>query len=168
MYLEDIQSYYEGLCELHQDILHNTNSRRAFFRLQSMGEMTQLPNNAGDVMVMIERFNGRAIGEYDANKLQQFVTIRFAKLLAIPADGDFEQALVDCLDDSYLIMLDFVSKMRFDFEADNCSWLKYVDFKSMSWSEFQGPIIERHYGWDLVVPFIASMPEYRSEKWEAP
>lgn len=168
MYLEDIQEYFESLCVAHQDILHNTNSRRAFFRLQSMGEMTQLPNNAGPVLVMIERFNGRAIGEYDANKMQQFLTVRFAKVLEIPTDGDFEAELVNCLDDVYLIMMDFVSRMRFDFEADNCSWLKYVDLISLSWAEFQGPIIERHYGWDLVIPFKASFPAYREDKWPAP
>lgn len=168
MYLEDIQEYFEDLSALHQDVLHNSNGRKAFFRLQSMGEMTQLPNNAGPVLVMIERFNGRAVGDYDANKAQQFVTIRFAKLLDIPTDGDFETALVACMDQCYLIMLDYVSKMRFDYEADSCSWLKHVDFKSISWAEFQGPIIEQHYGWDLVIPFLSAMPAYRAEKWTAP
>jgi hypothetical protein len=165
MYVEDIQSYYQGLSERHTDIRHGLQGRTAFFRLQGMGEMTQLPNKAGDVLVMIERFGGRAIGEYDANKIQQFVVIRFAKLLDVPADGDFETAIGTCMDEVYLIMLDFESRMRHDFANDSCSWLKYVDFGSISWADYQGPIIERHYGWDLTIPFIASAPEYRELKW---
>lgn len=170
MYIDEIQDYFETLSIQHADVLHTTTAggRRAYFRLQSMGEMQQLPNNAGDTLVMIERFNGRAVGEYDANKLQQFITIRFAKLLDIPADGDHEAAISACMDQVYLLMLDYVSRMRFDFAADDCGWLKYVDFTSISWAEFQGPIIERHYGWDLIIPFRASMPAYRPAKWIIP
>lgn len=165
MYVEDIQDYYQGLCESHADIRHGLEGRTAFFRLQGMGEMSQLPNKAGDVLVIMERFSGRTIGEYDTNKLQQSIVIRFAKLMDIPVDGDFETAIGACMDAVYLIMLDFLSKMRYDFAADSCSWLKYVDFASISWTDFQGPAIERHYGWDLTIPFIAAAPEYRDTKW---
>jgi len=170
MYIDDIQDYFETLCIEHTDVAHTTTAggRRAFFKLQSMGEMQQLPNNAGDTLVIIERFTGRAVGEYDANKLRQFVTIRFAKLLELPANGDHEAAVATCMDEVYLLMLDFVSRMRFDFTADSCAWLKYVDFSGISWAEFQGPVIERHYGWNLDIPFIAPMPTYRAGKWVIP
>lgn len=165
MYLEEIQDYYQGIAETHVDIRHGLNGRTAFFRLQGMGALTQLPNNIGDVLLQLERFGGRAIGEYDANKLQQFVTIRVGKLLEIPADGDFENAISICMGESYLILMDIISKMKNDFEVDNCGWLKYVDFASITWSEFDGPWLERHYGWDVTIPFKAAFPAYRPAKW---
>lgn len=165
MYLEDIQDYFQTLAEKNVDIAHGVNGRLAFFRLQGMGALTNLPNNLGNVVLEMERFNGRAIGEYDANKLQQSVSIRIGKLLEIPTDGDFETAISVCMGESYLIVMDIISKMKKDFTDDNCGWLKYVDFISMSWSEFDGPWLERHYGWDLNIPFKASFPAYRAAKW---
>lgn len=165
MYLTEIQNYYQGLCESHTDIQHNLNGRTAFFRLQGFGALPQLPNNPGDVLVMMERFNGQAVGEFDANKLRQNITLRFAKYLTAPENGDFEAAIDECMGQCLLIMFDFISKMRTDYLADSCGWLKYVDFPSVSWSEFDGPLIENHYGWDLNIPFRASFPAYRPDKW---
>lgn len=165
MYLTDIQTYFQGLAQSHADIQHGLNGRTAFFRLQGLGPLMQIPNNLGDQLLAVERFGGRAVGEFDANKLQQFITLRFGKLLDIPTDGDFESAIDECMGECLLVLMDFISKMREDFLADDCSWLKYVDFTGVSWSEFDGPWIERHYGWDLIIPFKASFPDYRADKW---
>lgn len=165
MYLTEIQNYYQRLCEQHTDIQHGTNGITAFFRLQGFGALPQLPNNIGDVLVMMERFSGQAVGEYDANKLRQNITIRFAKYLETRADGDQEAAIDDCMSQCLLILFDFISRMRDDFNADSCGWLKGVDFSSISWSEFDGPLIENHYGWDMNIPFRASFPAYRPDKW---
>lgn len=165
MYLTEIQTYFRTIAETHVDIAHGVDGRTAFFNLQGMGALQQLPNNLGPVVLQVERFGGRAVGEFDANKLQQFITLRLGQLLEIPVDGDFETAIDTCMGEGLLIVFDIISKMRKDYTDDDCSWLKYVDFSGISWSEFDGPWIERHYGWDVNIPFRASFPEYRAAKW---
>lgn len=165
MYLTDIQDYNEALAISHADVRHNENGQRAFFRLQGFGALPQLPNNLGPVFIQMERFGGRAIGEYDAHKLQQFITIRFNKLLDIPPDGDFEAAISTCMGDCYLIMMDWISKMKKDFADDSCGWLQHVDFQGLNWSEYDGPLLDNYFGWDLTIPFKASFPAYRAAKW---
>jgi hypothetical protein len=97
----------------------------------------------------------------------QNVQVRFAKDYDIPLDGDMDSAIEAAMGESYLVMMDFITRMKKDFIDDSCSWLQYVDFQSMSWNEFEGPWLQNYYGWDLNIPFFAAMPDYDSSKWAA-
>jgi hypothetical protein len=149
------------------DVAHSTTAggKKSFYRLNSMGEVNQLPNNPGSQIVIMQSFNGRAVSEYDPNFMQQTLVLRFAKYLGTNTGGNFETEIDTCMNDCYLVMMDFISRMKHDYEADTCAWLKRVDFSGLFWSEFAGPVLDRHYGWDLTIPFIASFPAYRSAKW---
>ena len=167
VYLTEIQDYFQGLAVKHTDVLDGAGSppRRSFFRLQSSEQIDNLPNNIGPFLILVTQFNGRAVGEFDSNKMQQNVQVRFAKKYDIPADGDMDAAIEAAMGNSYLVMMDFISRMKKDFTDDSCGWLRFVDFQSLSWFEFDGPWLENHYGWDINIPFIADMPDYNSGKW---
>lgn len=166
MYLTEIQNYFEDLAAKHVDVLDGTGGRRAFFRLQSMEQLDNIPNKLGPFLILVTQFNGRAVGEYDENMLQQRVQLRFALRYKIPtATGDMDSAIEAAMGDSYRVMLDFISRMKKDFTTDDCAWLKYVDFSGITWNEFMGPWLENHYGWDLNIPFSTEFPDYNAAKW---
>lgn len=162
---KDFEDYIEQLCRLHVDVAHEVDGQIAFSRLRSRTEVDQIINNAGKNIVILGRFSGRSIGEKQQKSMRQFAVIRFA-CFAENNDGDISEGIDNAIDKAWNIMMQFIAKMWEDYKADDCGPLEGVEFQNMSWDEIDEPIyLEKHYGWDLSLPFRSTQPAYDAAKW---
>jgi hypothetical protein len=65
------------------------------------------------------------------------------------------------------VMFDFYSRMKKDQQDDDCGVLQYLISEQMIFSPVEGPVIEAHYGWEMVIPFSTNSPAYDATKWNA-
>lgn len=165
---QNFEDYIETLCTEHQDVLHDPPNRVAFSRLRSNNEISAITNNAGPNIVLMGRFNGRAVGEQQAQGMRQFVVLRFASYADLNG-GDLSGGIDNAIDTAWNIMMQFIQRMRNDYIADDCGPLGLFEFENISWQEIDEPIyLESHYGWDVTIPFKSTMPEYDAAKWATP
>jgi hypothetical protein len=162
---KDFEDYLEQLCREHVDVAHEVNGQQSFSRLRSRDEVMQIINNAGKNIVLLGRFSGRAIGESVERGMQQYAVIRFASYAELN-DGDLSGGVDNAIDIAWNIMMQFIARFREDYKEDDCGPLGNVQFESMSWEEIDEPIyLERHYGWDLTLPYRSTQPAYDPAKW---
>lgn len=161
----DFEDYLEGLCTSNQDVQHGLNGQVSFSRLRSQTEVNELVNNAGKNIVLLGRFNGRAVGETEEQGMRQFATIRFA-CYAENNNGDISGGIDQAIDKAWNIMMQFVAKFRKDQKDDSCGAIAGVELQNIGWNEIDEPIyLENHYGWDLTLPFRSYQPAYDADKW---
>lgn len=162
---QDFEDYIEQLCREHVDVAHEVDGKVCFSRLREQGEIHQIINNAGKNIVILGRFNGRAVGDSQEAGMRQFAVLRFA-CYAENNNGDLGGGIDTAIDTAWNIMMQFISKFRFDYAADDCEPVRNIEFESMSWNEIDEPIyLENHYGWDLTLPFRSYQPAYDADKW---
>jgi hypothetical protein len=161
-YIDEFQTYLEGLCETNADVQHNVNGQRSFARFQSNEEMEQIVNSAGKNIVVVTRIHGRAYDDSDAQSMRFFITLRFACYSEFSTTDSINTALTK----SFQIMWDFVSRFRLDVKADSCHALHGLEFQNINWDEIlDSPFLDNHYGWDITLPFISTQPPYNPAKW---
>jgi hypothetical protein len=86
-------------------------------------------------------------GEADDQTMRNFAVIRFA-CYAENTDGDMEGGIDAALDTSFLIMMQFLAKMRKDYRDDSCGAVRDLELKNAGWDEIDEKIyLENHYGW---------------------
>lgn len=160
--LNDVQEHIAAYSASHIDLLDGPDNK-AFVRLWSREDMEAIKVNASANIVIVTSFRGKAFGWYEEKKMQQFIGLRFSSY-ANADDGIM--AIDNALNKSMEIMEDFITRMQHDFEEDDCSWLKWVDFENISWDEIpEQPWLQNHYGWDLIIPFKTYLPAYNAAKW---
>lgn len=157
--LKQIQDNIETYCTLHKQLLHGA-ANKSFVRLYSQNELQGIRTNGSKNVVVVTTLQGRLTGHYDNKKMQQVIGLRFA-CLAGKDDG-----IQDALNRSFEIMMDFITRWQFDYEENDCRWLKYIDWENISWEEIdEQPWLQNHYGWDLTLPLKNYIPEYKPENW---
>lgn len=165
---QNFEDYLEQLCMLNQDVLHNPPTQVSFSRLRSNGEINAIINNAGPNIVLLGRFNGRAVGDAQEQGMRQFAVLRFASKASLN-NGEIGEGIDIAIDTAFNIMMQFVAKMRKDYIDDDCGPLGLFEFENISWAEIDEPIyLESHYGWDLTIPFKSTMLAYDADKWATP
>lgn len=162
-YVDEFQTYLEGLCEKHVDVQHNVGGIRTFARLMSDEEVNELTNHAGKNIVVVAAFYGRAHGHPDDQQLRQFVQLRFASF----AERSTTVGINEALKKSFRIMWDFITRMKHDIKTDDgCGEMNGLEFENLSWDEIPGqPWLENHFGWDLTIPFKSYQPQYDAAQW---
>lgn len=160
---QNFEDYLEQLCREHTDVAHEVEGKVCFSRLRSQTEVTEITNNAGENIVLLGRFNGRAFGDSQEAGMRQFAVIRFASYAEVTGNTS---SIDDAIDKAWNIMMQFIAKFRMDYKEDDCGELGNVEFENMSWAEIDEPIyLENHYGWDLSLPFRSTQPAYDAAKW---
>ncbi len=157
------QDYVKSICELHVDVAHQDGVRTGFIRMNSDEDILSLPNNSSGMIVIVSNFTGRAIGESDTHRLRQVASLSFLKKTEI-GTGDPAQEIQNAQAKALEVMFDFYSRMKHDYEQDDCGPLKYVRFESMSFLPLD-IMIEEHYGWEMTIPFDAYAPGFNPVKW---
>ena len=162
---KDFEDYLEQLCRENVAVSHEVGGQECFSRLRSRDEVTQIINNAGKNIVLLGRFNGRAVGDSQEAGMRQFAVIRFASY-AENNDGNISAGVDNAIDMAWNIMMQFISRMRKDYKDDDCGPLGNIEFENMGWDEIDEPIyLENHYGWDLSIPFRSTQLAYDAAKW---
>lgn len=164
MLLKDVQDTLEQYAKSNTDLNH-TVGNTAFVRLYSTEALEAVKKAISKNVLLVTAFRGRTVGEYDSAKMQQYIGLRFTSYAPVSEANAGREA---ALNKSYEIMLDFVARLRYDYEQDTCSWLHWVEWTGIDWDEIDPqPWLVNHYGWDLVLPFRTTMPAYNPEKWRA-
>lgn len=158
------QEYVQSLCELHTEILHVDGTRTGFVKMQSDQDIQSIPQDAGSMIVVVSNFIGRAIGDYDTHKLRQNASLMFLKRTASNTGAPYQE-VQDAQDAAMAVMFDFYSRMKFDYDQDDCGPLKYIRTELMTFTPVDGPVLEEHYGWEMTIPFDAYAPSYNPVKW---
>lgn len=162
---KDFEDYIEQLCRENVDVAHEVDDKVCFSRLRSRTEVLQIINNAGANIVLLGRFNGRAVGQSEERGMRQFVVLRFASY-AQNNDGDISEGIDNAIDTAWNVMMQFIARFRKDYKDDDCGPLAGFEFENMSWDEIDEPIyLENHYGWDLSLPFRSTQPAYDAARW---
>lgn len=159
--LEDIQDYFEDLCTKHKDILHNTDDRKAFARLRSDDEITQLKKKATPNIVVIAEATGQRIGDVDAGEMRWGISIIFASQAS--KAGNYGSAVDTAINKAIQIMFDFVSRMQNDMNED-CP-MQSLEVEKVSWTDIEGPWLDFYFGWMLFIPFKTDTPIYNADNW---
>lgn len=165
-YFKAFEDYAKNLCVQHKDVLHNDATNRAFIRFQSGEDVESIPNNAGNVLVVIDNFTGRAVGTLDEGRLQQQVSLLFLLNVANNAGNPYA-AIEAALQKAMGILFDFYSRMVKDMQDDDCGPLRYLMPELMNFFPVDGPVLENHYGWQMDIPFNVNAPAYNADKWNA-
>lgn len=158
MYLKELSEYFEQLCEEHVDVAHSTTNR-AFCRYQDMEELAQLRNAAGKNIVVVKSFFGVASGEFDDAEMQNTMVLCFSSYAKAVKSSE----IIEASEQSFQILLDFVTRMRKDFEDQPCPWK--IDWERIQFDEIEQPWLQNHYGWDLLIPYRTVLPAYNENRW---
>jgi hypothetical protein len=160
IFIKEVTDYYQGLSGLHLDV-KDSPTNRAFCRFQDNEQFGQLRNAAAKNVVVIMSFFGRAAGDYDDADVKNTVIIRFSSYAKSISSSEITIAL----EKAFQIMIDFWTRMRHDYEADDCRWLKHVDWSNIQFDQIDGPWLQNHYCWDLVIPYETSLPPFDENRW---
>jgi len=159
------QDYLKQLCIQHVDVLHVDFVHVACIRFQSDEDLNQLPHHAGSMLVVVDNFIGRAVGDPDQQMMRQIVTLLFLKRTATGTTGDPAGEVMAAQTKALDVMFQFYARMCHDKQVDDCGILRYLNTESMNWAPVDGPVLENHYGWEMSIPFDARFPGYDPLKW---
>lgn len=160
VFIKEASDYYQLLSEQHVDIAHS-DTNRAFCRYQDMEQFNQLRSQAGKNIVLVKSFFGRAGGDYDDAEMLNTIVLTFSSY----AKNVTSVEIVRASELSFRILMDFLTRMRQDFEEDDCTWLRWVKWGEIRFDEIEQPWLQNHYGWDLIIPYEATLPAYEAAKW---
>lgn len=159
--VDTFQDYVETLCERHTEVQHNVNGKRAFARFQSEEQLQQLATNAGKNIVVMTHFYGRAVGSIDEKALRLHASISFSSKAKNTTTAEIDGALQR----AWNILWDFVARMREDAQnEENCGPLEGIELQNISFNPLD-PFLEFHHGWELIIPFKTTQPQYDAAKW---
>jgi hypothetical protein len=136
-YVDDIQDYFEDLAKKHNDLLHDQNNRKAFARLNTDDQVTQIKKKATDNIVVMADIGGQMIGAIDDKEIKRGVSIIFASRAA--TSGEAALAIDAANNKAEQIMFDFINRMGYDL--DNECQLNF-DLEQARWEAIDGPWLE--------------------------
>lgn len=170
-FIDEIQDYLEGLCELNKQVAHKVvadnapGGRRSFARFESEEHIAQIKNDASDKIVVVTDYYAVRVGDIEDQKLRMTMLIRFA-VKKVSGGLDETNAINEAIKVAEDILLQFLSRIEFDFQNE-CPSLKNFEPEKSAWDKIeQQPWLDDYYGWDLTLNFITYMPEYDAEDWE--
>ncbi len=158
------QAYIKDLCIKHKQVLHNDVSNIAFVRMQSHDDLSAIKSIASGMLVIMSTFTGRAIGAPDDNMLQQHASLIFLNRQPT-GTGDPAGEIEDAQELAMGVMFDFYARMKKDQADDDCGIMQYLISEQMIFSPVDGPVLEDHYGWEMIIPFSTDAPAYDGNKW---
>src|SRR5688500_1229585 len=100
MNLNTIKDHLLSYAEKHTDLLHS-DSNVAFVRLWSKKELQSIRANSAKNIVVVTSFSGKDMGDYEEQRMQQFLSLRFASY------APNEAGIIEALYVSFGIMMDF-------------------------------------------------------------
>lgn len=162
-YFKEFEDYARDLCIKNKQVLHDDQTNRAFIRFQSEEDIESIPNNAGNVLVIVDNFTGHATGTADDSLLQQNISLLF--LVKCSLDSNRYNAIQACQAKAIGILFDFYAKMKNDMVEDDCGPLRGLVPEQMTFAPVDGPLLEDHFGWQLTLPFNVNAPSYDPNKW---
>lgn len=160
-FIKEVSDYLQALSTAHKDIVHNTINSYAFCRFQDQQQFNQLVQNSARNIVVVMNFFGRSSGSFDDATVTNTIVVRFsvyAKLVT-------SQEITIAVEKSFSIMMQFWSRMRYDFEQDNCEWMRWINWEGIQFDEIEQPWLQNHYGWELAIPYKTHLPEFDQTKW---
>lgn len=164
LYIKPLQTYLRNLCIEHVLLMHVDDSNEVFVRLQTHEDVMSIPYNASNYFVIVDNLIGRAIGEFDDNRIRQELTMLFLKR-ALTNNGEPYDNIETAQQEALEVMFDFYSRMKQDYYEDDCGPLKNLLPEQMSFEPVEGPVEEYHYGWLMTIPFDLNLPGYDASKW---
>lgn len=165
LYFKPFEDYIKTLCIQHKKILHQDGVLTGFIRMQSHEDIQSIPQNAGTSLVAIESIIGRAVGDFEENRIRQTVTLFFLQATVPDNSGEPYTMIEVALSESYIIMLDFLARIKNDYIEDDCSALQGIIPQLVLFQPIDGPVLERHFGWSLNLPFDITAPAYDATQW---
>lgn len=159
-FLKEVSDYLEDLSELHVDIMHSANNF-AFCRFKDQQQFNQLTLSASRNIIVVGSFNGRAIGTFEDEKVKNVLQVRFSSYAKTVSSADIILATEKALS----ILFDFWRRMMKDYNDDDCAWMKGIEWENISFDDIEQPWLTNHYGWDLVIPYRTTLPEFNNAKW---
>lgn len=114
----DFQSYIKTLCVKHKQLMHDDAANVSFVRMHSEDDLNKIKTIGSPVLVIVDTFTGRRIGEPESRMLQQHASLAFvAKAVANTGDpsGEIENAQKKAME----IMMDFLARMEKDQQDDD-------------------------------------------------
>lgn len=167
-YIDELQDYLEGLCQSHEDIQHNVDSRRGFARFESDEHIRQIVNNATLVAVIVADYYGQRVGEIEEYRIRQVVQIRFV-VKRIVGNSTPTDEINEAIKKAEQVMFDFIARMEKDFYDDDCGSLRGLEPDKITWDKVEDqPWLDDYYGWDLNIPLRSNLPAYDATKWIEP
>lgn len=160
--------YIKLLATQHKKLLHVDGVNTAFIRMQSEEDIQSIPQQGGKTLVAIESIVGRAVGDFEENRIRQTVTLFFLQVTQPGNSGDQYEEIETALNETYLIMLDFLARIKEDYIDDDCSPLQGIIPQLVLFTPIDGPVLEAHYGWRLDLPFDITAPVYDASQWNLP
>jgi hypothetical protein len=159
-FLKEASDYLQALSVLHVDILHSSNNV-AFCRFQDQSQFSQLTLNASRNVVIVGGFRGKAAGGFDEEAVKNVLTVRFSCYAKTVSSAD----IVAASEKALAILLQYWRRMMKDYNADDCLWMKGIEWENISFDEIDQPWLVNHYGWDLIIPYKTNLPEFDENKW---
>lgn len=156
------EQYIQLLAVQHKEVNHVDGENTGFTRFQSEEDLLSIPHTAGNIIVGIGNFTGRAVGAAGEGKLQPVADLIFIVHAGPAMVGiNVQQALSK----AFRIMIEFYSRMVYDFENDDCGPLRGLIPESMTFQPIEGAVLDSYYGWEMSIPFKIRTPDYDPAKW---
>lgn len=162
----DFQAYAKQLSIKNKDVLHDDINNVAFIKLFSRDELNKITTSGSTMLVVVTMFTGKAIGSPDQSQLMQHASLMFLKRVS-PNSGDPSSDIETAQQIAMEVMFQYYAKMKKDQRDDDCGVLQYLVSDQMIFTPVEGPVIEDHYGWEMIIPFGADAPGYDGTKWNA-
>jgi hypothetical protein len=159
-YVDDIQDYFGDLAKKHNDLLHDQNGRKAFARLNTDDQVTQIKKKATENIVVMADIGGQLIGSIDDKEIKRGVSIIFASRAV--TSGEAAIAIDNANNKAEQVMFDFINRMSYDL--DNECQLNF-DLEQARWEAIEGPWLENYYGWMLTIPLRGHLSIFDQTKW---
>jgi hypothetical protein len=163
MRFEQFQSLIKTYSIEHKLVLHNDTTNVCFERFKTNQQLYSIPTNAGDVLVRVFDFVGRANGDFDSGQLKEQAVLHFMSRVDTSLDPYDAVHLAEVK--AMEIMFDYYARMKYDQRTDSCGELKGFDLEDMTFEALEMQM-EEHYGWMMMIPFREFAPAYDADKWE--
>jgi len=166
LYFKQYQAYLETLAREHVDLVHS-DTNHAFSRFESEDELNKLKARKKPFALIVGTFYGRSKGGIDEGKMTQYASLYFVgRVKRNPENQSAE--LENVLQKCWEIMMDFYARHIEDMMDDDCGPLKGLRPEEMSWDPIEEqPILDNHFGWEMLIPFVVDRPIFNPEKWNS-
>jgi hypothetical protein len=159
-YVDQIQDYFQNLATQHKDLLHDQDGKKAFSRLNTEDQITQIKKKATENIVVMADIGGQLSGAIDDKEIKRSVSIIFASRAI--TSGSAAEAIDEANNKSEQIMFDFINRMFYDLENE-CE-LNF-EMELARWETIEGPWLDNYYGWMLTIPLRGHLSVFDQTKW---
>lgn len=163
MTFKEIQDYFNDLSVNNKLTHHDPPERRTFFRMDNEEDLASVPDSAGSPYIKVLTLSGRMQSNIDRMETRETIRIRIA------SKADTTKALSNEIEraqeEAYVVMMQFLSKMRYDMEEKPCQALKLMDIAAVNWDPV-GPVNQYEYGWNLSIPIKSGLLTYEENDWQ--